>query len=115
MKSNQFEIWLANLNPQRGTEPGKKRPVLIIQSNVLNHNFLPSTLICPITTKVILGTNLLRLHLKKGTANLLQDSDILVDQIRAIDNVRFIEKLGKLPFELHDTIRENIKIIFDLT
>ena len=114
MKINQFEIWLANLNPQRGTETGKKRPVLIIQSNFLNHNFLPSTLICPITTNVIDNTSVLRVHLEKGIANLIQNSDIIIDQIRAIDNNRFIEKIGELPYELRDEINKNIKIVLDL-
>lgn len=33
---NQFEIWIADLNPQLGTETGKTRPVLIVQTNLLN-------------------------------------------------------------------------------
>ncbi len=114
MKINQFEIWFANLNPQRGTEAGKKRPVLIIQSNFLNHNFLPSTLICPITTNVIENTNVLRVHLEKGTANLDQSSDIIIDQMRAIDNKRFIEKLGELPTDFIDDVKSNLKVVLDL-
>ncbi len=49
MDIKQFDIWLADLNPSIGTEPGKKRPVVIVQTDLLNETHL-STLICPITS-----------------------------------------------------------------
>jgi mRNA interferase MazF len=52
MLIKQFEIWIADLNPQIGTEPGKTRPVIVIQSNLLNKIPHPSTLICPLTANV---------------------------------------------------------------
>ena len=52
MKIRQFEIWIADLNPKSGTESGKTRPVLIIQTNLLNQVPHPSTFICSITTHV---------------------------------------------------------------
>ena len=88
MSIKQFEIWIADLNPQIGTEPGKTRPVLAIQTNLLNKIPHPSTIVCPITTNVKKDSEILRVHLKKGTANLHQACDIMIDQIRAIDNKR---------------------------
>ncbi len=114
MAIKQFEIWIADLNPKIGTEPGKTRPVLIIQTNLLNRIPHPSTIICPITTNVKRGSKILRVHLKKGTANLHQDCDIMIDQVKAIDNKRFIKKTGKLPNELSEYVKDNLKIIFDL-
>jgi mRNA interferase MazF len=114
MVINQFEIWIADLNPQIGTESGKTRPVLTVQTNLLNKIPHPSTIICPITTNVIKDSEILRIHLKKGMANLQQDSDIMIDQIRAIDNKRLIKKVGVLPIELVESIKENIMIILDL-
>ena len=111
MKIKQFDIWLADLNPTKGTEPGKIRPVVIVQTNLLKDIHL-STLICPITTNVKAEIELLRVHLKKGQLNKL--SDILVDQIRAIDNMRFLKKLGQLAKEQQKTLKENIKIVLDL-
>ncbi|PIQ16302.1 MAG: taxon MazF, partial [Flavobacteriales bacterium CG18_big_fil_WC_8_21_14_2_50_32_9] len=93
MNIKQFDIWLANLNPSVGTEPGKKRPVVIVQTDLLNETHL-STLICPITTNVKAEIELLRVHLKKGQLDKL--SDVLVDQVRAIDNKRLVKKLGHL-------------------
>ena len=114
MSIKQFEIWIADLNPQIGTEPGKTRPVLIVQTNLLNKIPHPSTIVCPITTNVKKDSEILRVHLKKGMAKLLQDSDIMIDQIRAIDNKRLVKKVGDLPRELIELIKENIQIILDL-
>lgn len=110
----QYEIWIANLNPQIGTEPGKNRPVLTIQTNLLNNISHPSTIICPITTNVKKNTEILRVHLKKGTAGLSQDCDIMIDQIRAIDNNRLTKKIGTLPPEIIEKVKENILIVLDL-
>ncbi len=111
---NQYEIWIADLNPQIGTEPGKTIPVLIIQTNLLNNVNHTTTIICPITTKIEHESNILRVHIKKDTANVLENCDIMIDQIRAIDNTRLIKKIGKIPQNLIDKVKENIKIILDL-
>ena len=114
MSIKQYEIWIADLNPQIGTEPGKTRPVLIVQTNLLNQIPHPLTIICPITTNVKKDSDILRVHLKKGEANLHQDCDIMIDQIRAIDNNRLIKKVGDLPKKLIETLKENLMIIIDL-
>ena len=111
MKIKQYDIWLADLNPTRGTEPGKTRPVVIIQTDLLNDTHL-STIICPITTNVNVEAELLRVHLKKGQLDRL--SDILVDQVRAIDNNRLIKRLGKLTAEQIQTLKSNVRIVLDL-
>ncbi|MBU4487183.1 MAG: type II toxin-antitoxin system PemK/MazF family toxin [Candidatus Delongbacteria bacterium] len=111
---NQFEIWIADLSPQIGTEPGKTRPVVIIQTDLLNKIPHPSTVICPITTKIENKSEILRVHLKKGDANVLQDCDIMIDQIRAIDNQRLVRKVGDIPQELISEIKNNIKIVLDI-
>jgi mRNA interferase MazF len=80
-------IWLANLNPQKGTEPGKTRPVLILQDQALLDAGHPSTIIIPLTTNLIEDAEPLRIRVK-AREKLTRDSDLLIDQIRAIDNRR---------------------------
>ena len=99
MEIRQYEIWLADLNPRIGTEPGKTRPVLVVQTNFLNKIPHPSTLICPLTSHV---------------TNLHQECDIVIDQLRAIDNRRLIKKIGELPDSVIQTTRENLRIVLDL-
>ncbi len=114
MLIKQYEIWIADLNPQIGTETGKTRPVLIIQTNLLNQIPHPSTIVCPITTNVKKDANILRIHLKKGEANLHQSCDVMIDQIRAIDNKRLVKKVGNLPQNLIEKVKENLMIVIDL-
>lgn len=84
------EIWLADLKPGRGTEPGKTRPVLIVQAQALLNAGHPSTLIAPLTTRLIEDAEPLRIRVPAG-GTLTQDSDLLVDQLRAIDNRRLVK------------------------
>ena len=111
MKIKQYDIWLADLNPSKGTEPGKTRPVVIVQTDLLNETHL-STLICPITTNVQSEIDLLRVHLKKNQLDKL--SDILVDQIRAIDNIRLITRLGQLTKEQQAKLQGNLRVVLDI-
>ena len=113
MKIKQFEIWLADLNPAFGTEAGKTRPVVVVQTDLLN-KFHPSTIICPITTNVKPDATILRIHLSKGTAKLRENCDIAIDQIRAVDNKRLLKKIGELPEEKIQLVKTNIGIVLDL-
>ena len=82
------EIYLANLNPKKGDEIGKIRPVLIYQSNMLNSIGHTTTIVIPLSTKLIDDAQPLRYRINKRDA-LDYDSDIVIDQIRSIDNNRF--------------------------
>ena len=113
MKAKQFEIWSADLNPTTGTEPGKVRPVIIVQTDLLNMHH-SSSIICPITTNTQKESEILRIHLKKGCCGLNDCCDIMIDQIRAIDNKRLIKKVGVAPTEILEKIKENLKIVLDL-
>jgi mRNA interferase MazF len=113
MKIKQYEIWIADLNPRFGTETGKTRPVIILQTDLLNA-IHPSTIICPITSNVQPESQILRVHLSKGIANLKEDCDIMIDQIRAIDNRRLIKKLGKVPEDKIQSLKVNLSAILDL-
>jgi mRNA interferase MazF len=84
------EVWLANLNPSRGTEPGKTRPVLIAQAQVLLDVGHPSTLVIPLTTNLVDDVEPLRIRVP-AQSSLRRDSDLLIDQLRAIDNRRLVE------------------------
>jgi mRNA interferase MazF len=101
---NHGEIWLANLNPSKGTEPGKTRPVLILQNQILLNINHPSTLIIPLTTRLIENAEPLRRRIH-AQDKLEKDSDLLIDQIRAIDNVRLLT--GPL-MQCSDTLLQTI-------
>ena len=98
MITKPFEIYLANINPKKGHEVGKTRPVVVIHSQLIE-GLLSTSIVCPITTQIAAAT-LLRVHIPFQDASktgLTEPSDIIVDQIRSIDNQRLINKLGELP------------------
>jgi len=96
MMVSRGEIWLVNLNPiKKNNEMGKIRPVVIFQNDELNYSDYPTTIILPLSTSLIDDVEPIRFRIKKRD-NLKEDSDIVISQIRAIDNNRFIKKLGKL-------------------
>lgn len=90
MAFRRGRIHLANFNPARGTEPGKIRPCLIIQSDYLNEAEHPSTTVIPLTTRILDGAAPLRLRIQ-ARDRLQADSDIMIDQPRTIDNRRITD------------------------
>ncbi|MCT7493786.1 type II toxin-antitoxin system PemK/MazF family toxin [Aliarcobacter cryaerophilus] len=103
------EIWLVNLNLiKKNNEMGKVRPALVFQNNELNHNSYPTTIIMPISSDLVDDAEPLRFRVTKRE-KLKENSDIVITQIRAIDNSRFIEKIANLS---EDEL-EHIKKLFD--
>jgi mRNA interferase MazF len=85
-----------------------------VQSDLLNKQGHPSTIVCPITTSVQPRANILRVHMPKGASNIFSASDIMIDQVRAIDNSRLIKKLGFCPKDQIEKVRENLSKILDM-
>ncbi len=107
-------VWLANLNPGRGAEPGKTRPVLVVQCQALLDADHPSTLIVPLTTRLVDDAEPLRLRLK-AQGRLKQDSDLLLDQLRAIDNQRLTDgPLLQCSAEFMARVDSALKDVLDL-
>ncbi len=115
MDVRRGDVLLADLNPTRGTEPGKTRPVAVIQSDLLNETGHPSTLICPITSKVEDGVEYLRVRMRPEDSGLVKTSEILVDQLRAIDNRRFVKFLGCIPENTMERLTDRLAKILDIT
>jgi len=108
------EIWLADLNPPHGTEAGKTRPVLIVQTQPLLDAQHPSTLVIPLTTRLIEDAAPLRIRVP-ASSGIARDSDLLVDQLRAIDNRRLVKgPLAQLGPELMSQVNEAIRDILEV-
>ena len=87
---------------------GKIRPVLVFQNNILNHSDYPATIVIPLSSRLIDDAEPIRYRVHKKD-NLKEDSDLVITQIRAIDNGRFIEKLTTLT----DKQMQKVKELFD--
>lgn len=106
-------LYLADLNPRRGTEAGKIRPVLVIQTDYLNEINHPSTWVLPCTTRIV-GENILRVVLPKKIAGNNEDCEIMIDQSRTIDNQRFKREIGKVPSVILKEIKEKLRLLGNL-
>jgi mRNA interferase MazF len=108
------EVWLADLDPGRGTEPGKTRPVLIVQARALLDAGHPSTVIVPLTTVLVDDAEPLRIRVP-AVRRLRQESDLLIDQLRAIDNRRLVDgPLAQLSSALLQRVAEAIRETLEL-
>lgn len=96
MRARRGLLYLADLSPTQGTEPGKVRPVVVVQSDLLNEIGHPSTWILPCTTRLT-GESLLRVVLPRGLAGNSETCEVMIDQSRAIDNRRLVRELRALP------------------
>jgi len=108
------EIYLAKLNPKKGNEVGKIRPVLIYQTNLLNECEHPTTIILPISTVLIDDAYPLRYRITSRD-KLDKTSDVLCDQIRALDNQRILEGLlTMLTYREMLEIDKQVKIVLNI-
>lgn len=110
MNYRKFEIWLADLNPRFGAEPGKTRPVVILQTDLLTITH-PTVIILPITSQVKKKATILRVYLDQKINGLRSPSDILIDQVRAIDKKRLQRKLGTLTEQQKEKVLKNTRIL----
>ncbi len=113
MRIRRGLLYLADLNPRLGTESGKVRPVLVIQTDLLNLAGHPSTWVLPCTTRLS-GGNLLRVSLPRGIAGNREDCEVMIDQNRAIDNRRFVRALRPLPASLLREVEEKLRHLGEL-
>lgn len=111
----RWHIYTVDLEPRVGTKPGKQRPCLVIQPNEFAEGGLKSTVVLPLTTKIITKDAFpLRIHIPKGIAGLVFPSDIIIDQILAWDNSLFRQEIGVLPEALIDKVKEALTDFLDL-
>ncbi len=108
-------IYLAKLYRSKGAEPGKIRPVLILQTDLLNNTEHSTIIILPLTTDLIDNTYPLRLRITKRE-KLDKDSDLLCDQIRAITREQLIpDKIALLSKEEMLMVELQVQILLDFT
>src|SRR3990167_10718555 len=87
------EIFLVDLEPIKGSEQGRVRPSLVIQNDTSNE-YSPTTIIAPITSKIYSKEFPTNVQISKQDSGLDKESTILLNQIRVIDKLRIIKKLG---------------------
>lgn len=105
----QREIWLADLNPVKGSEQQGIRPVVVLSGNAMNDN-LNICIVCPLSSKIKNYAGCLVLN--SDTLNGLEmNSEIITFQIRTISGERLIRKLGEITVNQLDTVKKGLNEI----
>jgi mRNA interferase MazF len=91
---NQREIWLADLNPAKGSEQGGLRPIVILSGNLLNQ-YLPIVIAAPLTSSIkkYKGNPVIK---PSETNGLERESELLVFHIRSVSKDRLVKKTGSI-------------------
>ncbi|HEV2947440.1 MAG TPA: type II toxin-antitoxin system PemK/MazF family toxin [Gemmataceae bacterium] len=89
------DVWLAQLDPVRGSEQAGTRPVLLLQANALN-SFLRTVVVIPFTTNLKWAQFPFAVLITKGDGGLASDSVALCHQVRVSDKSRLVHQLGQI-------------------
>ena len=95
MTVKRGEVWLANLNPTRGSEQAGTRPILIFQNDLIS-KFTSTVLAIPFTTNLRRASLPTSLLVAKAEGGLTSDSVALCHQLRVLDQTRWLKKLGQV-------------------
>ena len=105
------DIWWADFGIPFGSEPGFRRPVLLIQSDAFNKSQLNTIVVIPLTTNLMLENAPGNLLLEKRESGLSKDSVIVVSQIYAIDKHRLIERVYTVNRSILGEVEYGIKMV----
>ncbi len=89
MAISRFEVYLVNLDPTVGSEIKKTRPCLVVSPDEINHH-IRTVIVAPLTTRGQSYPTRVPCRFKG------KDSQVVLDQIRAVDRARLIKKLGRI-------------------
>lgn len=103
MTFKRGEIWLANLDPTRGSEQAGTRPILVLQNDAIN-KFTSTALTIPLTTNLRRSLLPSCLQIGSGEGGLQSDSVALCHQLRVIDKTRLIKRLGAVNDETNKQV-----------
>lgn len=112
MKIKSGHMYWADLGASRGAEPGKIRPVLVIQTNLLNQ-LGHGTVITLLCTSQLRGESILRTSLPQRAAGNTVESEILIDQIRTVDRHYFKREIGAVPELIMKDVRRKLALILN--
>ena len=108
------ELWWADYGIPFGSEPGYRRPVIIVQNDYFNNSKINTTIVIPLSTNVLLADVPGNIFIGKKESKLNCDSVILFSQVGVIDKQRLIEKISKINREIMLKIENSILFMFGI-
>ena len=111
MVIEQAEVWWADLEEPSGSEPGYRRPLVVVQSNALNSSRIATTICVPVTRNLKWADAPGNVLLPRGETGLPQDSVANVSQIVTLDKQVLTERVRKIPRRRFELILSGIDTV----
>jgi mRNA interferase MazF len=108
------EIWWAELEEPRGSAPGYRRPVLIIQSNPFNRSPIGTVIIAAITTNLALASAPGNIRLSRRQSKLSRESVVNVSQLLTLDRRFLSDRVAKLPDTVIREVDAGLRLVLAL-
>lgn len=108
---NQGDVYWLELEPSIGSEPGYRRPHVVIQNNVFNQSKLQTVIVCALTSNLLLGDAPGNVLLKPREGNLPKTSVVNVSQVTTVDKSQLVEYIGKLSPRRVRQILDGIRLL----
>ena len=108
------EIWWASLDEPRKSEPGYRRPVVIVSANEFNQSKIQTVIAAVITSNLRLADAPGNFKLSKASSHLTKDSVVNVSQVITLDKIFLTEKVGKLNAQQIHALNEGLKLVLSL-
>ena len=109
------DLWWVSLPKPSKSEPGHRRPVLIIQSDDFNRSRISTVLVAAITSNTALADAPGNVLVPRGEAKLGKESVVNVSQLLTIDKSFLTERIGRLPGSILDRVDEGLRLVLALS
>jgi len=108
------EVWWADLAEPRGSEPGGRRPVVVVQDDLLNQSALWTVMVVPLTTQMKRAQAAGNLLLQPRESGLDRPSVAVVAQVATLDRDFLVELVGALPRRSLERLDDGLRLALDL-
>ena len=108
------EIWWASLPPAKGSGPGYRRPVLIVQANAFNESKISTVLVAVITSSLSIASAPGNVRVSTSQSSLNRTSVVNVSQILTIDRAFLSQRISRLPAAKMRRVNQGLEMVFGL-
>jgi mRNA interferase MazF len=108
------EIWWASLEQPRGSEPGYRRPVLVVQADSFNESRIATVLVAVITSNLALSEAPGNVRISKSDSKLSKASVVNISQILTLDRKYLTKRAGRLPNVVMNRVSEGLGLVLGL-
>ena len=108
------EIWWAGLDEPRGSEPGLRRPVVVVQADAFNRSSISTVIVATVTSNLRLAEAPGNVPLPKRDSGLPKDSVINISQLVTLDKRYLTDRVGRISGSRLDELEEGVRLVMGL-